>query len=136
MNGKKAFVLAALTLVLIAVPARAGELEDRQQTRHIAAESFIAAQYAEIDSQVARYTESAARTPSGLRKSWVLYNGMRWVIGRASSHEKMLVIVRRQSWSEGAYMALISEGLKRHPPFLSNIFQRTPELAAQMGRKP
>lgn len=102
MNGKKAFVLAALILVPIAAPARAGELEGRQEIRRIAAERFMAAQYAEIDSQVAQYTESAARTPSGLWKSWVLFNGLRWVIGRASSDEKMLVSVEKQflDWAE------------------------------------
>ncbi|MBE9552506.1 MAG: DUF4034 domain-containing protein [Proteobacteria bacterium] len=96
MHNKSKLIFAVFCLVLIAVPARAGELEERQQIRRIAAEMFMAGQYAEIDRQVAEYAEQAARTPSGLWKHWVFYNGVKWVIGQASIKEKELVAVEEQ----------------------------------------
>lgn len=102
MRGKSTLSLVVCSLVLITAPVRAGELEDRQEIRRIAAERFMAGQYAEIDRQVAQYTETAARTSSGLWKNWVLFNGIRWVIGQATTSEQKLVAVEQQflDWAE------------------------------------
>jgi hypothetical protein len=89
LYGKSPFVLAVIGLVAIAAPAHAGELEQRQEIRR-------------IDRQVGQYTADAARTSSGLWKTWVLFNGVRWVIGRASTDDKKLVSVEKQflDWAE------------------------------------
>lgn len=96
MRAVSTLILVVCGLVLITAPARAGELEERQDIRRIAAERFMAGEYAEIDRQVAEYIETAARTPSGKWKHTVLFNGVNWVIGQASTKEKELVAVEEQ----------------------------------------
>lgn len=102
MFNKSKLILAVCSLVLFSAPARAGELEERQQIRRVAAEMFMAGQYAEIDRQIADYLETAARTPSGKWKHTVLFNGVSWVIGQATKKEEKLAAVEEQflDWAE------------------------------------
>jgi hypothetical protein len=102
VRGISKLILVVCSLILTTAPARAGELEERQQITSSAAEMFRAGQYEALDREASQYAESAARTSSGLWKQSIFFAGLEQVITGAKYREKSLVAVEQQflDWAQ------------------------------------